>query len=511
MLTIDQTPMFELRHVKKAYGANQALKDGSLRIYPGEVHALMGGNGAGKSTLIKIISGAHQADGGEVLLDGVQVNFKTPKEAMNKGIQVVYQELSLLPHLTVSENIALPSNEVVKNGVYNWKKSDELAWEALAKLGSATESIKPRDLVSDLRPDQMQMVEIARAVGQNARIILLDEPTSSLNFEETEKFFNSVRTLCKQGIGLIFVSHRMNEVRELSDRITVLRDGAVVIDGVPMSQKSDDEIISDMLGEKLNAQAKKEHVTGAFKDAKEVLSMSFEGMEEEYTVHEGEIVGLAGLAGSGRSSILRTIWGIRPNKGIKLRYFGQSYQPQSPIKALRKKIAYISEDRSESGLFFGLSIRETVLLPHRNLTRKALVKDRAEEKLHSEIIDNVQIKVPDLDCTPGALSGGNQQKLLFGRWIADEAKLFLLDEPTRGVDIRTKHEIYQRVRSMVMANNAGALVVSSELEELVQLCDKVLIVREGQVEEVLYGADITENNMMSKITASGKTIRKTED
>lgn len=506
MLSVDQTPIFELKHVKKAYGANLAIKDGSLRIYPGEVHALMGGNGAGKSTMIKIIAGAHQADGGEILLDGKPVSFKTPKEAMAKGVQVVYQELSLLPHLTVSENIAMPSDDIVKNGVYNWKKSDALARQALDKLGSATEGIDPRAVVADLRPDQMQMVEIARAVGQNARIILLDEPTSSLNFEETEKLFDSVRILCKQGIGVIFVSHRMNEVRELSDRITVLRDGVVVIDGAPMSEKSDDDIVCDMLGERLKPEDERRHNSASFENAREILSICIDGSDGEYSIREGEIVGLAGLAGSGRSAILRTIWGIRPHKDIHLRYMGETYAPRNPMDALRRKIAYISEDRSESGLFFGLSIRETVLMAHRNISRKKLVRDRAEAKLHSKIIENVQIKVPDPDCTPGALSGGNQQKLLFGRWISDEAKLFLLDEPTRGVDIRTKHEIYQRVRKMVADNNAGALVVSSELEELERLCDKVLIIRDGHVENVLTGENITENNMMSEITASSKAV-----
>lgn len=222
-----------------------AVKDGNLRIYPGEVHALMGGNGAGKSTMIKIIAGAHQADSGEILLDGNAVAFKHPKEAMDSGIQVVYQELSLLPHLTVSENIAMPSNDVVRHGIYDWEKSDALAEKALSKLGSAAADINPHDIVSQLRPDQMQMVEIARAVGQNAKIILLDEPTSSLNFEETEKLFESIRGLCSHGTGIIFVSHRMNEVRELSDRITILRDGVVIVDGVPMSEKTDEEIVSD--------------------------------------------------------------------------------------------------------------------------------------------------------------------------------------------------------------------------------------------------------------------------
>lgn len=338
MLTIDHSPIFELKHVTKSYGNNMAVKDGNLRIYPGEVHALMGGNGAGKSTMIKIIAGAHQADSGEILLEGKSVAFKHPKEAMDSGIQVVYQELSLLPHLTVSENIAMPSNDIVRHGIYDWKKSDALAAEALSRLGSTTADISPHDIVSELRPDQMQMVEIARAVGQNAKIILLDEPTSSLNFEETEKLFESIRGLCNAGIGIIFVSHRMNEVRELSDRITILRDGVVIVDGVPMSEKTDEEIVSDMLGEKLNAEEKKRKDSNAFESSAEVLSISFDGYDGELTVKEGEIVGLAGLAGSGRSSVLRTIWGTKPRSDIHLRYLGEEYKPKNPMHALKKKI-----------------------------------------------------------------------------------------------------------------------------------------------------------------------------
>jgi len=504
-MTADQTPILELKNIKKSYNAVQALKDAGLRVYPGEVHALMGGNGAGKSTLIKIIAGAHLPDEGEIILNGESIQFfKNPKDAMKHGIAVVYQELSLVLHLTVSENVALCDDSVSKAGRYDWGESDKIAEDALARLGTAAKGIKPRDVVANLRADQMQMVEIARAVGQDAKIILLDEPTSSLNFEETGTFFEMIRTLCDQGIAIIFVSHRMNEVRQLSDRITVFRDGCRVVDGVPMSEKTDDEIISDMLGQKLNPEAAAVRSGREKEKNKILLSFGFDGSDSEYSVHEGEIVGLAGLAGSGRSSVLRAIWGSSIRSDMHFDYMGKKYKPKRPSYALCRKMAYVGENRSESGLFFGQPSLETIIMAHRNLRRNPLVNDREELKIYKEVIDKIQIKINSATSSPGTLSGGNQQKLLFGRWIIDEQKLILLDEPTRGVDVRTKNEIYQRIRMMVAENNAGVLMVSSELEELVLLCDKVIIMRDGHAENVLYGDDITEANMMTYITAASE-------
>ncbi len=501
----NRKPILELKNLVKSYGAVCALKNGGLTVYPGEVHALMGSNGAGKSTMIKIISGAQPADSGDIIINGEKVVFNNPIDAMEHGIAVVYQELSLIPHLTVSENISLANPQTLKKGRFDWNKSDELARKSLEKLGSEAAEIDVRDIAGNLRADQMQMVEIARAVGHSARLILLDEPTSSLNFEETETFFNVIKALCEKGIAVIFVSHKMNEVRQICDRITILRDGNLVVDGADMKAKSDEDIVNDMLGEKLTAENRVLRSIEEVESGEVVLSFGFDGNDTEYKVHAGEIVGLAGLSGSGRSSILRTIWGGDIRADMHFKYLGKEYKPVNPAHALANKMAFVGENRSESGLFYGQPIHETIIMAHRNTERKALINEKKEAVIFDDVVKKIQIKIPYRECSPGELSGGNQQKLLFGRWVIDDAKLILLDEPTRGVDVRTKNEIYQRIRLMAAENNAGVIVVSSELEELVLLCDKVIVMRNGQAENILYGDQISESNMMKHITVANES------
>ncbi len=498
-MTENVKPILELKNIVKAYDANIALKNAGLTVYPGEIHALMGANGAGKSTMIKIIAGAHRPNDGEIIINGERVVLNNPRDALHKGIAVVYQELSLVPHLTVSENICLSVDSVGRGGRYNWAESDRIAAHALAKLGKAAEGINVHDKVSTLRADQMQMIEIARAVGQEASIVLLDEPTSSLNFEETENLFSVVREFAKHGIAIIFVSHRMNEIREICDRISILRDGVLVVDGRPMSDISDDDIVTEMLGEKLETSAVEKASREEVESRPPIISFGFDGQDDDYVIHEGEIVGLAGLAGSGRSSVLRAIWGGAPRGDMHFEYLGEEFVPTKPVKSLKQKMAYVGEDRALSGLFFGQPILETVIMGKRNANSRKLINNRRELEILRDVIDRVQIKIPSEDCSPSALSGGNQQKLLFGRWIIDDARLVLLDEPTRGVDVRTKEEIYQHIRSMAADNNAGVLLVSSELNELALLCDKVIVMRDGTGENVLYGDDITEENMMRYI------------
>ena len=292
-MTENVKPILELKNIVKAYDANIALKNAGLTVYPGEIHALMGANGAGKSTMIKIIAGAHRPNDGEIIINGERVVLNNPRDALHKGIAVVYQELSLVPHLTVSENICLSVDSVGRGGRYNWAESDRIAAHALAKLGKAAEGINVHDKVSTLRADQMQMIEIARAVGQEASIVLLDEPTSSLNFEETENLFSVVRELAKHGIAIIFVSHRMNEIREICDRISILRDGVLVVDGRPMSDISDDDIVTEMLGEKLETSAVEKASREEVESRPPIISFGFDGQDDDYVIHEGEIVGLA--------------------------------------------------------------------------------------------------------------------------------------------------------------------------------------------------------------------------
>jgi ABC-type sugar transport system ATPase subunit len=504
-------PLLEMRSIVKIYGGTKALNGASLSIYPGEIHALMGGNGAGKSTIIGIIGGSKMPNDGQIILGGKEIHFKSPKDAMEKGIAVVYQELSLVPHLTVSENISLCNPEVNKNGFYDWAMSDRIAQKALLTLGEAADNIHLRDEVSTLRADQMQMIEIARAVSMGAKIILFDEPTSSLNFGETQSLFKIIRKLSDQGLGIIFVSHRMNEIRELCDRITIFRDGQTVTEGALMSEKSDADIIRDMIGRTL---VMEEAVSiDDYKEIdknKELLHIEWDSSDLSCALKEGEIVGLAGLAGSGRSSLLRAVWGAQKNPHICLKLRGEEYAPKTPQAALNENIAYIGEDRAESGLFPTLPIPETLLMPHRVFSKQKLIRSKKENSYLNDIVQALKIKVPAIMEAPNSLSGGNQQKLLFGRWFIHKPTIFLLDEPTRGVDVHTKQDIYQLIKTAAKESHAGVIVVSSELAELVTLCHKVLILKDGRPERILYGDDINEDYMMQCITSSSEVPNKKE-
>ena len=415
---------------------------------------------------------------------------------------MVYQELSILPHLTVAENIVGTNKKVLRNGLYDWDKAIEIAQDALNVLGEACLSIDPLEKVSNLRVDQMQMVEIARAVSFGAKIILLDEPTSSLNIHETESLFRIVNALKQTGISFLFVSHRMNEVRQISDRVTVFRDGKLVLDGKLMSEITDQEVVNHMLGRKLDIVTK-----GNADKIHEIennpvrLKIKFTDNDKEIVVRQGEIVGISGLAGSGRSALLRNIIGDIEWKDIEIIYDGEKYDPGNPRKSIKNDIAYIGEDRKDSGLFLDLSIGETVLMPNRVYRSTKLVKEGKERKLVASIIDQLKVKMASIDHTPSSLSGGNQQKLLFAKWYVNDPRVFLLDEPTRGVDINTKQEIYKLIEELA-ERGAAVLVVSSEVREMVLLCHKIVVLRDGLPAVTLMEDDINEEKIMSVITAA---------
>lgn len=496
-------PILEMQNIVKIYGGTKALDNANLKIRLGEVHALMGGNGAGKSTIIGIIAGSKTADGGRILYQGEEIELKTPRDALQRGIAVVYQELSLIPHLTIAENIALIKEDVQKAKVFDQKKAEQSAQKALDMLGEAAEDLKPSDIVMNLRADQKQMVELARALSLDAKIILLDEPTSSLNFKETQQLFEVVRRLTKQGIGIIFVSHKMDELRQISDRITIFRNGQTVVDDAAMSEKTDEEIIADMLGRKMGSiETMDPHAYLEAEKNPELLNIKYDGIPLEISLHEGEVIGLAGLAGSGRSSLLRCIWGSDQRDDIHMTYLGKPFAPKNPKEALDLGIAYMHEDRNQGGLFHVLPMLETVVMPHRITEKQTLVNNRENEDIMTEAIEYLKIKIPDRSAVPGSLSGGNQQKLLFGRWVHVPPKVFLLDDPTRGVDVYTKQDIYKLIHGFAEENHSGVIVVSSELAELTYLCHKVFVMKDGTISGMLEGGEITEPTMMAHVTSS---------
>ncbi|MCF8568114.1 sugar ABC transporter ATP-binding protein [Alicyclobacillus tolerans] len=496
-------PVLQVEHISKSYGSFLALKDVSLTLLPGEVHALLGGNGAGKSTLINIISGARQFDSGLLKVNGAPVNFASPRDSLESGIAVVYQELSVLPHLTVMENISLINRDQKTKGLYNWRKAFNDAIRVLNMLGGPAKNISPDMVVYNLRSDQRQLIEIARAVNFGAKVILLDEPTSSLNFEETKNLFHVVKTLCSQGIGFIFVSHRLAEIREISDRVTVIRDGETVLDGMYLKEITDSQLITAMLGREFSIAQSQELVKVSHtNESYEILKVNFNKiLNSSISVNRGEVVGLAGLSGSGRSSLLRTIWGAQRRSDVDLFLLNKEFLPHGPRESMAKGIAYIGEDRRENGLYLNLPLSETLMSPKRVVGRRLFVS-KSESDLIKKIINILKVKIPSLDASPSALSGGNQQKLLFGRWLTTRPQLFLLDEPTRGVDVATKFEIYNLIRQFTNYG-AGVIVVSSEISELVTLSNKVVVLGKGLPIKILSEEQITEEKILEFMTVQG--------
>ena len=506
------TPILEMQNIDKIYGGTKALDSACLKIYPGEVHALMGGNGAGKSTIIGIIAGARRADGGKIIYDGKEVVFHNPREALQKGIAVVYQELSLIPHMTIAENIAMIREDVHKKKTFDWKSANKNAQAALDLLGEAAVDLHPSDVVADLRTDQKQMVELARALSLDAKVLLLDEPTSSLNFQETQLLFDVVRNLRDKGIGIIFVSHKMDELRQIADRITIFRNGQTVTEGVMMADKSDEDIIADMLGRRMDAiDVMDPTECKVVEKNPELLHIKYDTSKSEITLHEGEIIGIAGLSGSGRSSLLRCLWGSDKRPDVKFTFQGKAYKPKNPKDALAKDFAYIGEDRKGGGLFRVLPMHETIIMPYRVANNTKIIKDGPEDKIFDDAIAQLKIRILTRDAGPNSLSGGNQQKLLFGRWLNHPPKVFLLDDPTRGVDVYTKQDIYTLVKNNAKEHKAGVLVVSSELAELSYMCHKVYIMKNGKPVGMIEGEEINEANMMAYVTSSKLTKEEMEE
>ena len=496
--------LLEVEGAQKRFGSTVALDDARLTVRAGEAHALLGGNGAGKSTLIAIIAGATAPDAGRLLVRGTPTTFGSPRDALARGIAVVYQELSALPHLTVAENIGLGNRRLRRHGLFRWSRARRAAADALGFLGEHAATIDPEAPMATLRADQQQLVEIARAVTLGASVVLLDEPTSSLNHDEIDRLFAVVHELRARGIGFVFVSHRLPEVRRLCERVTVLREGRTVLDSGELSTVDNKTVIDAMLGRTLARQLS----TGSSGRGKPVRSAAAEAVlvTEALTsegigiqVRSGEIVGIAGLAGSGRSALLRQLWGAdRPPRLATL--LGERFAPRGPRDAMARGLAYVGEDRALDGVFLDLPIGETLMAPFR-VQRGGRLRPIEEDRLIERIVEALDVKVRDAAAPVRALSGGNQQKLLFGRWLTTRPVLLLLDEPTRGVDLETKAAIYALIEQLADAGTA-ILIVSSELAELSTLASRTYVVEAGDAVEELPG-ESSEEELVAAVAARG--------
>ena len=466
--------------IAKSFAGNLVLADVNFAAAAGEVHALVGENGAGKSTLMKILAGVHQPDAGQISINGQVVSFHRPADALRHGIAMIYQELSLAPHLTVAENIFLGREplSVPALGIISQRELNERAARLLAEYGF---KLNPRARTGRLSAADRQLVEITRAVVEARQVIVMDEPTSSLTNSEVSELFRIIRDLKSRGLAIIYISHRLEELEEIADRMTILRDGRAVWSG-RWGELTTDEIIRHMAGRELKDIFPPRHSRRGEALLK-VNHLSRPGVFENisFEAHAGEVLGLAGLAGAGRTELVEAIFGAQPADSGTVTLAGSVVSSFSPHDAVARGLSLLTEDRKRTGLCLNLPVSANVTLANvRALVRNAMLRRRAENEVTEQLIEKLHIRPPSPRKAAGRLSGGNQQKVLLARWLYAGAKVFLLDEPTRGVDVAARSEIYRQINELAEAG-ACIVMVSSDLPEILGMADRILVMRRGRL------------------------------
>jgi len=488
------TPRLELRRATKAFGRVRALADGTLALWPGVVHALLGENGAGKSTLVKILAGVYRPDSGELLIDGVGRQLATPAEARDAGIAVIYQEPTLFFDLSVAENIHMGRQPVDRLGRIDYDAMHREVGELLASLGV---DLRPERLVRGLSIADQQVIEIAKALSLNANVLIMDEPTAALSLPEVERLFAIVRKLRDGGAAILFITHRLDEVFTLSQHVTIMRDGAKVFDA-PTATLTTEAIVAKMVGRDLATLYPKADVSPGDVMLR-VRGLARRGVFKDisFDVRAGEIVALAGLVGAGRSEVARAIFGIDPLDAGEVQIAGARLRTGRPAAAVRAGLALVPEDRREQGLALDLSIaRNASMTVLGRLVRFGFLTAGRELQLAQQWGTRLRLKAGDLHAPVGTLSGGNQQKVVLGKWLATGPKVLIVDEPTRGIDVGAKAEVYGALSELVREGMA-VLMISSELQEVLGMADRVLVMHEGRITADIVRADASEERIMS--------------
>lgn len=479
--------------ISKQFGGISALDNVQLAANSGEVHALMGENGAGKSTLMKVLSGAYDHQGGEIRIDGQQVSIHSPYEAMKQGISIIYQEFSLASHMTVAENILM--HDLGRKFGINYRELNEKAARLLSEMGF--EDISPTQIVGTLSVAYQQVVEICKALSTDCKILVLDEPTAVLTNHETEKLFRLVKKLRDEGVCIIYISHRLDEIFELCDRVTILKDGTTV--GTwPVSELDHDSLTNLMIGRELSEFFPKRNAEiGAL--ALEVQNLCAGTMvaDVSFSVRAGEVLGIGGLVGAGRTEALRAIFGVDARDGGVVRLHGKEVSFGSAGEAVRNRVGLLPEDRKHQGVLLDLSIRENALMTPVNpfISTLGWIDKSGERRKVEELWEGLRLKASNQSAPVSSLSGGNQQKVALMKWLVANCDVLFLDEPTRGVDVGAKVEIY-RVINELAERGVAIVIVSSEMIELIGMCDRVAVMRAGRVTGTLQGTDMTENNII---------------
>lgn len=486
--------ILKLENITKKFPGVVALNNIHLGLMKGEVHVLLGENGAGKSTLVKVLSGAYSKDSGEIYLNDVKIQIKNPKHAQLLGIGIIYQELNLIPHLTVAENIFLGREYLNSFGFINSKKIYEETKKLLCELNV---DINPDSLVSTLGTAQQQMVEIARALSLNSQILIMDEPTSSLTKNEIHELFHSIRKLKQKGVAIIYISHRLEEIFEIGDRVTVLRDGNYI------STKLIDETDQNDLVKMMVNRDLKEHYpirkASAGKELLRIKSLSTQDLLKNisFKLNAGEILGIYGLLGSGRTELARVIFGADAYETGDIYLKKKPIKINSPGKAIKEGIGFLTEDRKTQGLILDLCIKENISITTLNeLSKFGFIDGKNEEQVSDKYISDLKIKTTGSNQNVRFLSGGNQQKVVFAKWLNSGANIYIFDEPTRGIDVGAKQEIYELMNKLT-ENGAGIIMISSELPEILGMSDRVLVMHNGEISADLENKSLTQEELLN--------------
>lgn len=498
---MNNKPILEIKNVSKDFSGVYALKNVDMQVFPGMVTAVIGENGAGKSTLMKIISGVHREYEGEVLLNGEVVSFKNPKQAAEKGIVIIHQELSLIPHLSITENLFLGQELINTFGLLDYSKMHKKSRELLGLLKL---EIDPRTPVNQLRVGQQQLVEIARALLFDSKVLIMDEPTSAISDTEVELLFSIIRELAKKGVAILYISHKLKELFEIATRFEVLRDGEKIGAGI-MQETDHDKLIRMMVGRDLTGNLRKTGLVSE-EEVLRVENLSFQNPENKssylvndvsFTLHKGEVLGIAGLMGAGRTELLEALFGLHPksisgeiyieNKKVSIKNVGD---------AINAGLGLVPEDRKLQGLILNMDVsKNTSLANLDHVSSFGFINKKKEDQLSLNFIKKLNTKVPTPRITVQKLSGGNQQKVVIAKWLATNPKILLLDEPTRGIDVGAKAEIYKLINELA-EQGIGIIVVSSELPEILAISDNILVLSESKLTGRFTQSEASEEKLM---------------
>lgn len=481
----------------KSFGANKVLGGVNLHVRAGEVHALMGENGAGKSTLMNILTGIHKADAGTIMVDGKEVIFRNNKDAEEHGIAFIHQELNIWPNLSVLENLFLMNQPKTRFGTIDFKKMREMAEAKCQEIGI---ELPLDEIAGECSVGQQQMTEITRSLMLDAKTVIMDEPTAALTERETDRLFDVMRKLKNKGVSIIYISHRMEEVFANCDTITVMRDGQT-ISSRPTEETNMDQIVGDMVGRVMSEYyPARTNVPGDEVFRVEGFTQPGVFQDISFNLRKGEILGVAGLMGAGRTEIMRAIFGVDPHESGKLYFEGKEIHIKNPGDAIRQGFGFITENRKTEGLILDFSIERNIALPsEERLAKSHVINDKNEFDFSSELSKRLGVKAQDINLPASTLSGGNQQKVVIAKWVGMHPKLLILDEPTRGIDIGAKKDIYDLMNELT-AKGVSIIMVSSELPEVIGMSDRILVIHEGRAAGIVEHKDATQTRIMTLAT-----------